>query len=70
VEEHENAEDMVQAWRTDNMPGEEFPPASSCYIKVSLPALKDGYEPRSEKPALDLGFLEPDLETEYDSEEV
>jgi len=70
VEGLENAEDLVQAWWTDNMPGEEFPTVFSAYITVCFTPTKDGYEQHSEDRAVDLGFWEPHLDTDYDSEEI
>jgi len=70
VEGVENAEDLVQAGWTDNMPGEEFPTVFSGYIPVCFTPTKDGYEQPSEEPAVDLGFWEPHLDTDYDSEEI
>ena len=52
----ENAEDLVQAWWTDNMPGEELPTVFSGYIAVCFTPTKDGYEQHSFEPAVDLGF--------------
>ena len=72
VEGLENLEDLVQTWWTDNMPGEEFPTLFSVYITVCFtPTMtKDGYEQPSEEPAVNLGFLEPYLDNDYDTAEV
>ena len=48
--------DLVQAWWTDNMPGEESPTVFSSYITVYFTPTKDGYEQHSEEPTVDLGF--------------
>ena len=66
----ENAQDLVQAWWTDNMPGEEFPIVVSGYITVCFTPTKDGFEQHAEEPVVDKGFWEPHLDTDYDSEEV
>jgi len=70
VEELENADDMVQAWGTDKMPGEEFPTLFSGYITVCFTPTKDGYERYCEEPTVDWGFWEPYLDTDCDSEEI
>jgi len=70
VEGLESAEDLVQAWWTDNMPGEEFPTVFSGYIRVCFTPTKDGYKQHSEESAVDLGCWEPHLDTDYDSEEI
>ena len=70
VEGLENAEDLVQAWWTDNMPGEEFPTVFSGYITVCFTPTKDGFEEYYDEPAVDKGFWEPHLDTDYDSEEI
>jgi len=70
VEGLENAEELVQAWWTDNMPGEEIPTVSSGYIPVCFTSTRDGYEQHSEEPAVDLGFWEHHLDYDYDSEEI
>jgi len=70
VEGLENAEDLVQAWWTDNMLGEDFPTGFSGYITVCFTPTKNGYEQHSAAPTLDLGFWEPHLDTDYDSEEI
>ena len=66
----ENTEDLVQAWWADNMPGEEFATVFSGYITVFFTPTKDGYEQHSEEPTVHLGFWEPHLDTDYDSEEI
>jgi len=66
----ENAEDLVQAWWTDNMPGEEFPTDFSGYIAGCFTPTKDGYEQHSEERMVVLGFWELHLDTGYDSEEI
>jgi len=66
----ENAEDLVQAWWTDNIPGEEFPTVFSGYIMVCFTPTNDGYEQHSEEPTVDLGFWEPHLDTYYDCKEI
>jgi len=43
VVELENAEDLVQAWWTDNRPGEEFPAVLSGYITFGVTSTKNGY---------------------------
>jgi len=72
VEGLENAEHLpvVQAWWTDHMAGEEFPTVRSGYITVCFTPTKDGYEQHSEERVVDLGFWEPHLDTDYDSEEI
>jgi len=70
VEGLENMEDLVQVWWTDNMPGEEFPTLFSGYITVCFTLTKCGYEQHSEEQRVDLGFWEPHLDTDYDSEEI
>jgi len=52
------------------MPGEEFPTLFSGYIAVCFTPTKDGYEQHSEESAVDLGFWEAHLDTDYDSEEI
>ena len=52
----ENAEDLVQAWWPDNMPGVEFPTVFPSYIKVCFTSSKDAYEQHSEVPVVGLGF--------------
>ena len=66
----ENAEDLVQAWWTDNMPGVEFPTILSGYMMVCWTPTKDGFEQYYNEPAVDKGFWEPHVETDYDSEEI
>ena len=44
IEGLENAQDLVQAWWTNNMPGGEFPIVSSGYITVCFTPTKDGFE--------------------------
>jgi len=66
----ENAEDLVQAWWTDNLPGEEVPTVFSGYLTVRFTPTKDGYEQHSAEPTVDLGFWEPHVDTDYDSEEI
>ena len=72
VEGLENAEDLVEAWWTDNMPGEpeEFPTVFSGYITVCFTPTKDGFQKYYDGPAVDKGFWEPNLDTNYDSEEI
>ena len=70
VEGFENAEDLVQAWWTDNLPGEEFPTVFSGYITVSFSPTKDDYEQYFEDSTVDLGFWEPHLDTNYDNKEI
>ena len=70
VEGLENGEDLLQAWWTDNVPGEEFTIVFSGYITVCFTPTQDGYEQHSEEPAVDLSFWEPHLDTDYDSEEI
>jgi len=70
VEGLENAEDLVQAWWTDTMAGEEFPTVFSGYITVCFTPTKDGYEQHTEKLTVDLGFWEPHLDTDYNSKEI
>jgi len=52
------------------MPGEEFPTVFSSYIMVCFTPTEYGYEQHSEEPMVDLGFWEPYLDTNYDSEEI
>jgi len=52
------------------MPGEEFATIFSGYITVCFTSAKDGYEQHPEEPTVDLGFWEPHLDTDYDSEEI
>ena len=66
----ENAEDIGQAWWTDNKAEEEFRISFSGYITLCFTTTKNGYQQQYEKPAVDLGFWEPRLDTEYDSEEI
>jgi len=70
VEGLENAEDLVQASGTDNMPGAEFPTICSGYITFCFTPTEDGYEQHSEEPTVDFGFWEPQLNTDYDSEKI
>jgi len=70
VEGLKNAEDLVQAGWTDNILEEEFPTIFSGYITVCFTRTKDGYEQHSEELAVDLGFCEPHLDTDYESDEV
>ena len=70
VEGVKNAEDLVQGWWTDNLPGEELPTICSGYITVCFTPTEDGFEQHSEEPTAVLGFWEPHLDTDYDSEEV
>jgi len=70
VERLENAEDLVQAWWTDNMPGEKFPAVFSGYITVGFAHTKDRYEQHSEEPTVDMGFWEPHWDTDYYIEEI
>ena len=65
----ETAEELIQAWWTDNMPGEEFPTVFSGYISVCFSPTKDGWEYYSEEASVDKGLWEPHLDTDYDSEE-
>ena len=53
-----------------NLTGEEFPTVSSAYITVCFTPTKDGYEQHFGEPAVDLGFWELDLDTDYDSEKI
>ena len=70
VEGLENAEALVQAWWMDNMPGEEFPNVFSGDITICFTPTKDGFEEYYDEPAVDKGFWEPHLDTDYDSEEI
>ena len=63
-----NAADMVQAWWTDNMPGEEFPFVFSGYISIGFSPIKDGFEPYFDEPSVDKGFWDPHFDTDYSSE--
>ena len=65
-----NAQDLVQAWWTNNMPGEEFPIVFSGYITVCVTPTKDRFEKYSESPVVDKGFWKAHMDTDYDSEEV
>ena len=69
IEGLENAKDMVEAWWTDNMPGDEFPTIFSSFITVGFSPIRDGFEVFVDEPAVDKGFWEPHLHTDYDSEE-
>ena len=63
VEGLENAEDLVQAWWTDNMAGDESPTVFTHYITVCCTPTKNDYEQSSAEPAVDLGFWESHLDT-------
>ena len=52
------------------MPGEEFPNIFSGYITVCFTPTKDGFEEYYNELAVDKGFWEPHLATDYDSEEI
>jgi len=45
------------------MPEEKFATVFFGYIRVCFTLTKDGDEPHSEDPAVDLGFREPHLDT-------
>ena len=60
----------MQAWWTDNMPGDEFPTVFSGYITVCFTPTKACFEEYYDEPAVDKGFWEPLLDTDYDSEEI
>ena len=66
----ENADDLLQAWWTDNMLWEEFPTVFSGSITVCFTPTNDSYDQHAEEPAMDLGFWEPHCDTDYDSEEI
>ena len=51
------------------MLGEEFPTVFSDYISACFSPIKDGWEYYSAEPAVDKGFWEPHLDTDYDSME-
>ena len=68
VEGLEHAEEMVQAWWTDNMPGQGFPVFSG-YIFVGFNPVRDGVERYSSTGQVDKGFWDPHTDTEYDSAE-
>ena len=70
IEGLENTQDLVQAWWTDNMPGEEFPIVCSGYIKVYFTPTKDGFEQYAKEPVVDKGFWNPHLDTDCDSEVI
>jgi len=66
----ENALDLVQAWWTDNLLGEDFPTVVCDDITVCVTPTKDSYAQHSEKPTVDLRFWQPHLDTDYDGEEI
>ena len=68
VEGLEHAREMVQAWWTENMPGQEFPVLSG-YISVGFNPVRDGVERYSSAGQVDRGFWDPHTDTEYDSAE-
>ena len=68
VEGLEHAADMVQAWWTDNMPGEEFPVFSG-YITVGFNPVFDGLKEFTDLGPIDKGFWDPHTDTDYDSAE-
>ena len=68
VEGLEYAEEMVQAWWTDNMPGQEFS-VSSGFISVGFNPVWDGMEKFRDWGPVDRGFWDPHADTEYDSAE-
>ena len=68
VEGLEPAEEMVQAWWTDNMPGQEFPVFSG-YISVGFNPVRDGVERYSSAGQVDRGFWDSHTDTDYDSTE-
>ena len=70
VEGLENAQDVVQEWWTDKMPGEEFHIVFSGYITICFTSTKEGFEQHAEEPKVDKGFWEPHLDTDYDREEM
>ena len=52
------------------MSGDEFPTVFSGYITVCFTPTKDCFEEYYDAPAVDKGFWEPHLETDYDSEDM
>jgi hypothetical protein len=66
VEGLEHADEMIQAWWTDNMPGEEFPVFSGV-ITVGFSPTRAGFSEFEEEGPVDKGFWDPYLETDYDS---
>ena len=70
VEGLEHTKDLVQAWRIDNMAGEEFPALFSGYIEVCSTPTKNGYEQYSEESIVDFGSWELHLDTDDDSQEI
>ena len=48
----------------------KFPNVFSGYITVCFTPTKDGFEKYYNEPAVDKGFWEPHLDTDYDSEEI
>ena len=52
------------------MPGDEFPTVFSGYITVCFTPTNDGFKEYYDELAVDKGFWEPHLDTNYDSEEI
>ena len=70
VEGLENAQDLVLAWWTENIPGEEFLIVFSSYITVCFTPTKNGFEQHAEAPVVHKGFWEPHLDSDYNSKEI
>ena len=62
----EHTEEMVQAWWTDNMIGEEFPVYSG-RITIGFSSNEAGLTEYVDEWPVDKGFWDPYLETDYDS---
>jgi len=66
IEGLEHVEEMVQAWWTDNMIGEEFPVYSG-RITIGFSPTEAGLTEYVDEGPVDQGFWDPYLETDYDT---
>jgi len=57
--------DLVQAWWTDNMPGDEFP-VETGFITMSYTQTTPSWTQFEDEGLVDSGFFKPYFESEYD----